>query len=118
MAADDGDNPVDHDGQGERGEDVGGDGAGAGGVGVGDVHVGRRGGARQDERPFGAGGFPGAGQAEREQGEHDHQQVQQQRLDDAGGLVVPDGEHVLPLGVETDIQRAAADQPPAATPPR
>ena len=27
----------------------------------------------------------------------------------AGGLVVPDGEHVLPLGVETDVQRPGAD---------
>ena len=58
--------------------------------------------------------MPRCRQAEREQREGDHQQVQQQRLDHAGRVLAADGEDVGVLGGEGDEQRAAGQrqQPP------
>ena len=110
VAADHRHDPVHHDGQRDRGDRVRGDRPRAGHVGGRHVHVRRRGGAGQDQGPLGPGGLARPGQAEREQREHDHQQVQQQRLDHAGRVLAADGEDVGVLGGERDEQRAAADQ--------
>jgi hypothetical protein len=83
---------------------------GAGHIGGRHVHIGGRGRAGQDKGPFGPGGLARPGQAEREQREHDHPQVQQQRLDHAGRVLPADGEDIGVLGAERDEQRAAADQ--------
>ena len=64
----------------------------------------------KDEDPLGPGGLARPGQAEREQREHDHQQVQQQRLDHAGRVLPADGEDIGVLGAERDEQCPAADQ--------
>ena len=103
--------PVDHHGERHRRHRVGDDAARRGGVGGRHVHVRRRGRAGQDQRPLGPAGLPGPGQAEREQREHDHQQVEQQRLDDAGRR--SGGGRANTYGVlsaERDVQRTAADQ--------
>jgi hypothetical protein len=102
VAADHRHDPVHHHGQRDRSDRVGGDRPRAGHVGGRHVHPGRRGRAHKDEDPFGPGGLARAGEAEGEQGEHDHQQVQQQRLDHAGRVLAADGKDVGILGAERD----------------
>jgi hypothetical protein len=107
VAADHRHNTVHHHGQRDRRDRVRSDRPRAGHVGGRHVHVRRRGRAGQDQDPLGAGVLARLGQAEREQGEHDHQQVQQ-RLDHAGRVLSADGDDVGVLGAERDEQRAAA----------
>ena len=105
-------------------------GLGRGVVGRGEVHHAAGGGARGDQGALDPGRLARPGQAERQQREDRHPDIQRQRLDPARGALVLGVEHVPVLSIQADREQADAEQEqqpgcdgdqdaarPAATPP-
>jgi len=99
-------------------------------VGRSEAHHAAGGGARGDQGTLAPGRLARPGQAERQQREDRHPDIQRQRLDPARGALVLGVEHVPVLSIQADREQADAEQEqqpccdgdqdaarPAATPP-